>query len=85
MLLPEIIKLAKALIVLPETNATSEQSFSGMKYIKTYLRSTTSVNRLNHCMSLHVHCKKTNQLNSTDIAKEFASDSQSRLRTFGSL
>ena len=37
MLLPEVTKLAKLLLVLPATNATSEQSFSAMKRIKTYL------------------------------------------------
>ena len=64
-----------------------------MKRIKTYLRSTTSGNRLNHCMLLHVHCKKTDllhvhckkndQLNMTEIAKESLGDNQARLETFG--
>ena len=56
MLLPEITKLAKLLLVLPATNAVSERSFSAMNRIKMYLRSTTSGNQLNHCMSLYVHC-----------------------------
>ena len=85
MLLPEVIKLAKLLLVLPATNATSERSFSTMKRIKTYLRSTTSGNLLNHCMLLHIHCKKTDQLNMTEIAKELVGNNQERLRTFGSL
>ena len=50
-----------------------------MKRIKTYLRSTTSGNRLNHCMLLHVHCKKTDQLNMIEIAKEFVGDNQANL------
>ena len=59
MLLPEVAKLAKLLLVPPATSTTSERSFSAMERIKTYLRSTTSGNRLNHCMLLHVHYKKT--------------------------
>ena len=83
MLLHEVTKLAKLLLVLPATNATSERSFSAMKFIKTYLRSTTSGNRLSHCFLLHVHCKKTDQLNMIEIAKELVGDNQVRLQTFG--
>ena len=86
MLLPKVTKL---LLVLPATNTTSERSFSAMERIKTYLRSTTSGNRLNHCMSLYVHCmllyvqcKKTDQLNTIETAKEFVGDNQARLQTF---
>ena len=83
MLLPEVTKLAKLLLVVTATNATSERSFKAMKRIKTYLRSTISGIRLNHCMQLHVHCKKTDLLNMIEIAKEFVGDNQARLRTFG--
>ena len=38
MLLPEVTKLAKLLLVLPATNATSERSFSAMKRIKKYYK-----------------------------------------------
>ena len=83
MLLPEITKLAKLFLVLSATSATSERSFSTMKRIKTYLRNTTRGNRLNHCMLLHVHCKKTDQLNMIEIAKEVIGDNQARPQTFG--
>ena len=75
-MLPEVTKLSKLLLVLPATNAKSERPFSAMKHIKTYLRSTTSGNRLNHC-------KKTYQLNMIEIAKEFVGDNQATLQTFG--
>ena len=39
MLLPEVTKLAKLLLILPAPNATSERSFLAMKSSKTYLRS----------------------------------------------
>ena len=83
MLLPKVTKLAKLLLVLPATNAANEWSFSAMKCIKTYLRNTISRNRLNHCMLLHVHCKKTDQLNIIKIAEEFVGRNQARLRKFG--
>ena len=81
--MPEVTKLAELLLVLPVTNAVSERSFSAMKRIKTYLKNTTSGNRLNHSMLLHVHCKKTDQLNMIEITKGFVGDNQARLRTFG--
>ena len=37
LLLPEVTKLAKLLLVLPATDATSERSFSAMKRIKTLM------------------------------------------------
>lgn len=46
----EVYKLLKLLLVLPATNATSERTFSLMKIIKTYLRSTMKQERLNHLM-----------------------------------
>ena len=51
----EVIKVAKILLVMPATNAISERSFSAMKRVKTYLRSTTTDSRMNHLMVLHVH------------------------------
>ena len=66
--LPEVTKIKKLFLVLTATNAASERSFSAMKRIKMYLRNTTSGNQLNHPMLLHVHCKKTDQLNMIEIA-----------------
>ena len=59
MLLLEVTKLPELLLILPTTKATSERSFLAVKRIKTYLRSTTSGNRLNNIMLLHDHCKKS--------------------------
>ena len=54
-LLSLAIHLAKLVLVMPATNASSERAFSAMKRVKTYLRSTMSNNRLNHLMCLYVH------------------------------
>ena len=39
-LISEVLKLVKSLLVLPETNAICEWSFSGIKYIETFRRNT---------------------------------------------
>ena len=36
----EVVTLLKLILVTPATNATSERTFSAMRRIKTYLRST---------------------------------------------
>ena len=55
----EVIKLLKFILVMPATNAISERSFSALKEVKTYLRTTMTQRRLNHLMLLHVHKDKT--------------------------
>ena len=50
----EIIKAAMILLVMPATNASSKRSFSTLKQVKTYLRSSTT----DHLMMLHVHHDK---------------------------
>lgn len=47
-LLSEICKLIHLILVMPATNAVSERSFSSLRRLKTYLRSTMHQNRLNH-------------------------------------
>ena len=55
MLLGEIVKLMKLVLVMPATNASSERTFSAMHRVKSYLRATMSQERLNHLMILHAH------------------------------
>jgi hypothetical protein len=54
-LFPELIKLLRLLSVIPASSATAERSFSALKRVKTWLRSTMSQTRLNSVLLLHVH------------------------------
>jgi hypothetical protein len=63
----EIIKIAKLILVMPATNATCERSFSALRRLKTWLRSTTSQARLNWCMLLHIHKQRTDNICLCDI------------------
>ena len=58
-LLNEVVIVAKLLLVMPATNASSERSFSAMSRVKSYLRSTMGQERLNNFMMLHVHKEAT--------------------------
>ena len=66
---------------MPATNAKTERSFSALRRVKSYLRSTMSQQRLNNLMLLHVH-KGITDINMKDIANEFIGDSEHRLKIF---
>ena len=70
-LLSEVCKLARLILVMPATNASSERSFSSMRRLKTYLRNTMCQSRLNHVMLLSIHQEKLDALSMDDIAEEF--------------
>ncbi|KAL5515852.1 hypothetical protein EMCRGX_G001086 [Ephydatia muelleri] len=78
-----IIKLAKLIIVMPATNAVSERTFSALRRLKTWLRSTLHQSRLNWCMLLHVHKDESDKLDLAIIGNEFASRNSSRQELFG--
>ena len=82
-LLNEVVTVMKLLLVMPATNATSERSFSAMRRVKSYLRSTMGQERLNHLMTLHVHKESTDSLNLVQVANEFVCGNESRQRLFG--
>ena len=81
--LTEIHKLLKLYLTIPVTTASSKRSFSALKHVKTYLRSSMTQNRLNHCMLLHVHKDKTKKLDLRQLAEEFVKVNDTRIRFFG--
>ncbi|KAF0748974.1 52 kDa repressor of the inhibitor of the protein kinase-like, partial [Aphis craccivora] len=50
--------LLKIVCILPVTTCTSERSFSSLRRLKTYLRSTMAENRLNGLAMLSIHREK---------------------------
>ncbi len=82
-LISSVVTLVKLLLVMPATNASSERSFSGLRRIKTYLRSTMTQKRLNHLMLMHVHKEKCDKLQLLDVANDFVQGSEHRLSLFG--
>jgi hypothetical protein len=52
---PNIKVLLQIYATLPVTTATGERSFSTLKLLKTYLRSTMSENRLNGLAMMYIH------------------------------
>ena len=82
-LLSQVVLLMKMILVMPATNATSEQSFSALRRIKTYLRSTMKQERLNSLMVLHVHKDLIDALDLSQVANEFVEGNDTRKQRFG--
>ena len=59
-LMAEICTVLKLILVMLASNATSEQSFSALRRVKTYLHSTMGQERLYNLMLLHIHKDLTN-------------------------
>ena len=82
-LMDQVCTVLKLILIMPATNATSERSFSALRRLKTYLRSSMSQQRLNHLMLLHVHKERTDALDLEEAAREFIVNSEHRQRIFG--
>ena len=82
-MLPEINKLLELYLVFPATTATAERSFSSLRHVKTYLRSTMTSCRLNNLFLLYIHQDKTDTLDLHKIARDFISVNNRRRKYFG--
>ena len=67
-------------ITLPVTVATAERSFSKLKLIKTYLRSTMSQERLSGLAVLSINHQLAEQISFDDIIDDFASRKARRVK-----
>ena len=70
-MLKEVGKLVQAYYTFPVTSATAERSFSCLRRIKTFLRSTMTHQRLNNLFLLYVHTSRTDSLDLSAVAREF--------------
>ena len=79
----QVCTIAHLLLILPSTNAVSERSFSCMRQLKSYLRSTMGQARLNHLMLLSIYKDLLDGLDLKVIANEFVQESEHPQRVFG--
>ncbi len=85
LLLSEVVKLIRLILVAPATNATSERTFSALCIVKTYLRCTMTQARLNHLLMLHVHKEACDSLDLELCIDDFCRESEHRRNIFGSM
>ncbi len=82
-LISQVCSLDSHILVMPATNAVSERSFSSLRRVKSYLRSTMSESRLNNLMMLYIHIERSDSLSLISIANNFVDLSDHRQTMFG--
>ena len=81
---PNVHKLIVLYVSIPLSSATAERTFSAMRRVKTWLRSTMSANALTNRMFAVLHKQLIDNVDSRIIAKEFVCDQhERRSRYFG--
>lgn len=79
----EVANLLRLFLTIPVTTSTAERSFSALRRLKSYLRSTMTQVRLNNVMILHIHKGRTDDIDVFEIAKSFVSVNDRRRAFFG--
>lgn len=83
LLCSELHRLLVLFLTIPVTTATSERTFSAMRRLKTYLRSTMTQERLNHVLLLHCHKSRSDSIDISQIATSFVALNDRRQQYFG--
>ena len=82
-MLSEVDRLLRMYLTIPVTSATAERTFSSLRRLKNYLRSTMTQKRLNHVILLHTHKQRTDDLDLFSIARDFTGANSRRKDFFG--
>ena len=81
-LFPNFLCLLRLLLVRPASSVECERSFSALRRLKTWLRSTMSQTRLNSAAILNVHQTYTDNIDLEALVSEFATRNDWRKKTF---
>ena len=68
---PDVVRLLSLALTFPVTSATAERSFSALKRIKTYLRSTMLQEWLNNLAILSIECSLSGTLDLEEVIDKF--------------
>ena len=79
----QVEALVRLLLISPASSCSAERSFSCLRRLKTWLRSTMTQKRLNSVVVCHIHQEIVKSINIDQLAKEFAERSQTRRNMFG--
>ena len=65
----ELHSVIKLYLTVPLSNATAEHSFSALRRIKTYLRSTLTQEHLNHYLVLNAHRELLDRIDVNEVCQ----------------
>jgi hypothetical protein len=81
-MLPELTSFLRLFLTIPVTSCTAERSFSALRRLKTFLRSTVTQKRLNHVALLHIHREQSELIDLKYIYNNFIGQNQIRSAAF---
>lgn len=82
-LFPAVEQLVRLMLICPVTSCSAERSFSALRRLKTWLRSTMTERRLNSVIICHTNKHMLDELNLKTLAAEFCQRSDIRKNVFG--
>lgn len=82
-LFTQVERLIRLMLVCPVSSCSAERSFSCLRRLKTWLRSTMSETRLNHVAVCNIHQDRLDGIDIVELGKAFASRSDIRKTLFG--
>ena len=83
-LFDQVESLIRLLLVIPVASAEAERSFSALRRLKTWLRTTMTQVRLNNLAVCHVHQETLDNIDLKEIYQQFISVTERRRHVFGS-
>lgn len=78
----EYAKFIKLLLTAPQSVCIAERSFSSLKLLKTYFRSTVKQKKANDLAILYIHRDVANEIDMDVVVDEFISRATIRKNTF---
>lgn len=82
-LFTQVEYLVRLLLVVPCSSAEAERSFSALRRLKTWLRTTMTQHRLNSVAVCHIHQEKLDEVNIEELCQAFISARDHRKNVFG--
>lgn len=79
---PNFFKLLQLVITLPVSSATCERSFSAMRRVRNYLRSTMTEDRFTSLSLLHIEGELSSSINAHDVVAHYAETGNRRLQFY---
>lgn len=83
-LFKQVETLLRLLLVVPASSAQAERSFSALRRLKTWLRTSMTQKRLNHLAICHVHSERLDKIDRKQVCKSLIAMSDIRKNVFGS-
>lgn len=81
-LIPEFVRFVRLVVVIPGSSCSNERSFSVLRRLKSYMRSTMLQDRLNSIAILHIYRDMTDKIDLQKLLNEFILKNAKRSAVF---